>query len=147
MIFYLGFFQIWIKIWSQHKNDPCFFLKLSLVILTLEIRAIHENAITIIFFKWVFYSSSSSSTFIYNIAIVIKTPTTINNQFQALYAPKINIQIFIFSFFTHINHFPFTLFPISSKNPNFCCLIRITQVHNLWSRTSEWLFNRSHVCL
>ena len=37
----------------------------------------------------------------YNIAIVIKTPTTMNNKFQALNAPKINIYIFISSFFTH----------------------------------------------
>ena len=59
------------------------------------------------------------SFFIYNITIVINTFTTMNNQFQALNAPKINIYIFILLFFTHKNHFLFTSFLFHPKIPSF----------------------------
>ena len=83
--------------------------------------------------------SSSSSFFIYN--IVINTSTTMNNQLQALNAPKININIFISSFLTHTNHLSFTFSLIPFQNLSFYFkiykLIKVTQVHDSWSRTSE----------
>ena len=76
-----------------------------------------------------FPQSSSSLYFIYNIVIVSNTPTTMNKQFQALNAPKINIYIFIFLFLTHPK-IPTSYFKIYK-------LTRVTTVHDTWSRTSE----------
>ena len=66
--------------------------------------------------------SSSSSSSIYNIVIGFNTPTTMNNQFEAFNASKINIYIFIYLFLTHTNYFPFTFSLITSQNPNFLIL-------------------------
>ena len=65
------------------------FLKLSFALFTPEIRTIHENTITLFSFEnECFTLSSSSFSSIYNITIAINTPTTMNNQFEALNAPK-----------------------------------------------------------
>ena len=72
------------------------------------------------FWKCFFIQSSSFSSFVYNIVIIINTPTTINNQFQAVNAFKINIYtfIFLFLFLTH-KPIPFTSSLISSKISTF----------------------------
>ena len=57
----------------------------------LEVRFIHENAITFFSENETFTLSSSSSPSIYNIVIVINTTTTMNNQFEAFNAPKIDL--------------------------------------------------------
>ena len=67
------------------------FLKLSFFLFTLEVRVIHENAITLFFLSFFendFTLSSSTSPSIYNIVIAINTLTTMINQFEALNAPK-----------------------------------------------------------
>ena len=117
-----------------------FFFKLSFALFILEVQVIHENVIISFSLKIsVLLIHPSSFSFIYNIFIVIKTLTTMNNQFKALNTSKINIYIFISSSHTHINHFSFTLSLISSQNPFFLNhkLIRVTQIHNSWSRMSE----------
>ena len=62
-----------------------FFLKLWLVSFTLKVQIIHENAIIFFLFKNAYFTQSPScSSNIHNIVIAINTPTTMNNQFEAL---------------------------------------------------------------
>ena len=107
-IFILNLF-IWkirfqIYIWALCKNQnkksnaiPRFVLEFYLFI--LEIHVIQENAITL-FKNAFFYSIIIILLFYLQIAIVINTLTTMNNQFETLIAPKINIT-FIILFLTY----------------------------------------------
>ena len=66
-----------------------------------KVHSIHENAITVFFFFYFlenayFTLSPSSSSSIHNITIAINTPTTMNNQFEAL--PKNRFTFFLFQF-------------------------------------------------
>ena len=99
----MRFCQIWLKIWNQTQKWLAF-LKLLFAIFTLKVQIIYGNTIIFLFFflkMSVLLIHPHLPHLFYNIAIVIKTPTTMNNKFQALNAPKINIYIFISSFFTH----------------------------------------------
>ena len=94
----------------------------------------------VFFFENAYFTrSSSSSSFIYNIVIVINTPTTMNKLFQTLNALKINIFIILISY-THKPlpfHFLSYFIPKSKRFYfKFYNLIRVTQVHDSWSRTS-----------
>ncbi|KAG5393801.1 hypothetical protein IGI04_023764, partial [Brassica rapa subsp. trilocularis] len=76
---------------------------------------IHENAITFFFFENTYFTLSPSSySSIHNILIAINTPTTLNNQFEALNAPKIDLHSF-FSILMNQKQHLFTFFPYSSK--------------------------------
>ena len=72
-----------------------FFLDFSFVLFTPQVHNIHENAIKFFLFFFsendIFTLSPSLSSSNYKIAIVINTPTTMNNQFEALNAPKIDL--------------------------------------------------------
>ncbi|KAG5410950.1 hypothetical protein IGI04_007269, partial [Brassica rapa subsp. trilocularis] len=62
---------------------------------TPQVHIIHENAINFFFFKNdIFTLSPSSSSSNYKIVIVINTLTTMNNQFEALNAPKNDLPFF-----------------------------------------------------
>ncbi|KAG5375159.1 hypothetical protein IGI04_039755 [Brassica rapa subsp. trilocularis] len=69
---------------------------MSFVLFTPQVHIIHENAINFFFFfeNDIFTLSPSSSSSNYNIVIVINTITTMNNQFEALNAPKIDLPFF-----------------------------------------------------
>jgi len=71
------------------------FLDFSFVIFTSQVYIIHENFISFLFFfsfeNVIFTLSTSSSSSIYKIAITINTPTSMNNQFEALNAPQIDL--------------------------------------------------------
>ena len=56
-------------------------LKFSFVISTQEIQIIHENKFNLFFLNIIVLLNYSLSS-IYNIVIVINTPTTMNNQFK-----------------------------------------------------------------
>ena len=74
-----------------------FFLDFSFVLFTLQVHIIHENAINFFFSENdIFTLSPSSSSSNYKIVIVINTTTTMNNQFEALNAPKIDLPFFFF---------------------------------------------------
>ena len=73
------------------------FLDFSFVLFTPQVHIIHENAINFFLFeKDIFTLSPSSSSSNYKIVIVINTTTTMNNQFEALNAPKIDLPFFFF---------------------------------------------------
>ena len=88
----MEFLQIWLK---KSQND---FLEYLFILFTLEIQIIHKNII--IFFSKMFFYSIIFIFFFY-LQHCHQYRTTMNNQFQALNAPKINIYIFIFLFVTH----------------------------------------------
>ena len=60
-----------------------------------QIHITYENAISFFSFRNdIFTLSTSSSSCIYKIVIAINTSTTINNQFEALNAPQIDLHFF-----------------------------------------------------
>ena len=90
-----AFCKIDSKLKIKPKTNSCFFLDFSCVLFTPQVHIIHENAIIIFFFfsfeNGIFTLSTSSSSSIYKIVITINTPTTMNNQFEALNAPQIDL--------------------------------------------------------
>ena len=75
------------------------------------------------FFKNAYFTLSPSySSNIHNIAIAINTPTTMNNQFEALNAPKNRFTLFLSQFLWIKNNISFTFSPYSSKKPKIFIL-------------------------
>ena len=71
-----------------------FFLEIYFALFTPQVQIIHENVIKLLFFlskNGIFTLLTSSSSSIYKIVIAIDTPTTMNNQFEAFNAPKIDL--------------------------------------------------------
>ena len=101
-----------------------FFLDFSFALFTPQIHIIHENAISFFFlFKnGIFTLSTSSSSSIYKISITINTPTTMNNQFEVLNAPQIDLN----SLFLNSYELKTTLLSLSlhihQKNPKILIL-------------------------
>ncbi|KAG5389209.1 hypothetical protein IGI04_030750 [Brassica rapa subsp. trilocularis] len=62
----------------------------------------------------IFTLSPSSSSSNYKIAIVINTTTTMNNQFEALNAPKIDLPFFFFHSFIKANDYGWVTFVCDS---------------------------------
>ena len=65
-----------------------FFLEILTCLFHPKVQIIHENTINFFFENIYFTLSPSSFSSIHNIVIVINTPTTMNNQFKAINAPK-----------------------------------------------------------
>ena len=61
-----------------------------------NLRKCHQFFFSFFFENDIFTLSPSSSSSNYKIAIVINTTTTMNNQFEALNAPKIDLPFFFF---------------------------------------------------
>ena len=74
------------------------FLDIYFLLFTPQVRITHENVIKFFHFYFfkncIFALSTSSSSSIYKIDITINTPTTMNNQFEALNAPQIDLHFF-----------------------------------------------------
>ena len=99
------------------------FLELWLASFTPKVQIIHENAITFFLFENAFLTlSPSSSSSIHNIVIAINTPTTMNNQFEALNVLKNWFTLFLSQFLWTKNNVSFTFSPYSSKNPKILIL-------------------------
>jgi len=83
------------KLKVKSKTNPCFSWIFLLPYSPPQVHDIHENTITFFLFFFsendIFTLSPSSSSNNYKIVIVINTPTTMNNQFEALNAPKIDL--------------------------------------------------------
>ena len=95
-----------------------FFWKLWLASFTPKVQIIHKNAITFFFLKMhiLLYHIHLPQVFtIQNIVIAINTPTTMNNQFEALNAPKNRFTLFLSQFLWTKKKHLFTFFPYSSK--------------------------------
>ena len=91
---YLAIFKIDSKLKVKRKTNP-YFLDFSFVLFTPQVHIIRENANSFFLFKnGLFTLSTSSSSNIYKIAIAINTPTSMNNQFEALNAPQIDLHFF-----------------------------------------------------
>ena len=68
------------------------------------------------FFENAYFTlSPSSSSSIHNIVITINTPTTMNNQFEALNAPKNRFTLFLSQFLWTKNNISFTFSTYSLK--------------------------------
>lgn len=113
------------------------FLKIFSFFFTQEFQIIHKNTN---FFSFFITHLSSSSLFIYN--IVINTPTTTNNQFQALNEPKSaptsSYTHFLYKqtislSFSLLFHLKIPIFHFIIYN-----LVKVTQVHDSWSK-NEWV--------
>ena len=75
------------------------FWKFLFALFTVKLWIIHENAITFLYFSFEnehFTLLSSSSSSIYNIVITMNTPTTMNNQFEAINALKNRFSLLIY---------------------------------------------------
>ena len=79
---------------SNTKVTHVFFIELWLASFTPKVQIIHGNGITF-FLNAYFTLSLSSSSSIHNIVIAINTPTTMNNQFETLNAPKNRFTLFL----------------------------------------------------
>ena len=81
------------KLKVKHKTNLLFFLKNFICPIHPKSSQYLRKCHYYLFFfvrNWYFTLSSSSPSSIYKIVIVINTPTTMNNQFEALNATKIN---------------------------------------------------------
>ena len=94
------FCKIDLQLKVKHKTNLFFILKIGFSLFTPQVHIIYENAINFFFLFFfendIFTLSLSSSSSNYKIAIVINTLTTMNNQFEALNAPKIDLSFFFF---------------------------------------------------
>ena len=82
------------KLKVNHKIN-LYFLDISFALFTPQVQIIHENAINFFSFEnGLFIFSTSSSSSIYKNVIAINTPTTMNNQIEALNAPQIDLHFF-----------------------------------------------------
>ena len=101
-----------------------------------------------LFFENAYFTlSSSSSSNIHNIVIAINTPTTMNNQFEALNAPKNRFTLFYSQFLWTKNNIFFTFSPYSSKKLkililNFLWFIEPLKLTILWWVTFFWDYGR-----
>ena len=128
------------------------FLKFLFALLTPKIQIIYENIIIIFFENKIFTLSSSSSSSIYNIVIAINTPTTLNNQFKALNAPKNRFRLLLSHFLWTKNNISFTFSLYSSKkiqdfDSKILKVHRTIQAHDSCSLTSRLLWWWSIVLL
>ena len=80
----------------KHKTNPCFFLNFDLPLSPPKFRLFTKMP-SFFFFENVYFTlSPSSSPSIHNIVIAINTPTTMNNQFEVLNAPKNRFTLFLY---------------------------------------------------
>ena len=103
----------------------------SFVLFTPQVHDIHENAINFFLFFFsendIFTLSPSSSSSNYKIFIVNNTPTTMNNQFEALNAPKIDLH----SLFL-------TCYELKTTSLSFCLHIH-PKNSSFWFKFFLWL--------
>ena len=132
-----------------HKTNLWFFLEILFALSIPKVWIIHENAINFFFFWKLFFFtlSTSSSLSIYKIVIAINTPTTMNNQFEVLNAPKNRFTLFYSQFLWTKNNISFTFSPYSSKklkilSLNFLWFIEPLKLTILWWVTFVWDYGR-----
>ena len=117
------------------------FLELSFVIFNLKVWIIYEKCHYFFYENEHFTLPFPSSSSIYNIIIAINTPTTMNNQFEDLNAPKNQFSLFISNIlFTKTISLSISLF-IHPKKPQdfyskFCKAHRAIQTPDSWPLTS-----------
>ena len=131
-----------------------FFLKLWLASFTPKVQIIHENVITFLFKNAYFTLWPSSSLSIHNITIVINTPTTMNNQFEALNAPKNRFTLFLSQFLWTKNNISLLSLHIHPKktqdfdSKNFM-VHRAIKAFDSWWVTFVWdsgCLEKTYVC-
>ena len=122
MYFKFGFFcKIDPKLKVNHKINLWFFWKFHFSYSPHKFKLFTKMPLIFFLSKMSFFTlSTSSSSRIYKIASAINTPTTMNNQFEVLNAPKINLH-FLFSQFlwTNKNNISLLSLHIHPKKPRF----------------------------
>ena len=96
------------------------------------------------FFENAYFTlSPSSSSSIHNIVIAINTPTTMNNQFETLNAPKNRFTLFLSQFLWTKNNISLLSLHIHPKktqdfDSKFFMVHRAIEAYDSWSVTFVW---------
>ena len=126
---------------SNTKVTHVFFIELWLASFTPKVQIIHGNGITF-FLNAYFTLSLSSSSCIHNIVIVINTPTTMNNQFEAFNAPKNRFTLFLsqFLWIKNISLLSLNIHPKKTQDfdSKIFMVYRAIETYDSWWVTFVW---------
>ena len=117
--------QIWLKTWSHTQNQPMFFWNFDLTLSPPKFRLFTKmpSLFFLFFFENTYFTLSPSySSSIHNIVIAINTLTTMNNQFEALNAPKIDLHFLFSQFLWNKNNISLLSLHIHPKKPKILIL-------------------------
>ena len=118
-----NFCKYYSKLKVKQKTNPWFFLKFLFALFTPKVWIIHKNVITFYFFIFFENEYFTLSSFIFNNYLQYcnchEYTTTLNNQFEALNAPKNRISLVLSHFLcTKTTSISLSLY-IHQKKPRF----------------------------